>query len=184
MSLTIPVFFFAVDPADVPHQLTDWQDVVNLLNGILEAHPPGQLCISHSQNWRHQHLLSLISEAYHLPGLIFTAQEQACLHAPEMQAALADFERLFALLVTGQTLHLPNAEAYADILGELGTACQAARVQAAIDEAYGSPRQQAVTFCAFLITFQAVIEQALRSGRCLLYVMPEYNISSGRIDIL
>ena len=187
MGHSIPVFIFVIDPSEIPSPLSSWLDAQDFISKRWnqwdrEGDSPGFLQ-SVSRNWWHQHLLSLLRQAYGIQGLEFTAREVACLRKEALLAADAGLVRLFQNL---ESQDLPcvelDSEMYSDILGEdyLEAFHQAYVTQNVEQEDRGF--EAAVSFFSFLKSLQAIIAEALRTSQCLLYLMPDFNLLVGGYD--
>ena len=104
MSYYSPVFFFLIDPSEMPSSLSSWHDAEPLISDRWDKRERqgeiNSLVDSSSRNWWHQDLLRLICQAHGIEGLEFITQEIACLRKEALLNALQGFYQLFQVIET------------------------------------------------------------------------------------
>ncbi len=189
MSNSVSIHIFLIEPAEIPSQLSSWEDAADIildhLNKREQEGDAFRSIESISVNWWHQHFLYSLCQAYDIKGLEFTAQEIACLRKEALQVGDEGSDQLFQIIEAQRLFDQSDRlQQYADILGlDYLAAFHQAEVSSMINQAdWGLTA--AISFFAFLKSLKAMIEIAYREDKPLLYVMPAFDELCGGFDKL
>jgi hypothetical protein len=190
MSHYIPVFFFPIEPKKVPPELNGWESAIDILSERLKQQEVYGMRISTSRNGWHQHALRLICAGLDIGRLEFVDEEVAYLDRTGLEAAAHALDHVMRETKNG----VPFLGQEVDELGSIWhlryeLTSQGNRlyrpdlIRQAFDESrpvYNVDGLESdigytsiVRFFAFLKSLRQAIEEALTSGKGLLYVQPQ-----------
>ena len=189
MSHRIPVFFFPIEPGEVPKDLHDWHSVLNALGMRLERRTEYRVRTSVSRNWWHQHALGLICKGLAIEGLRFVETEVACLGRKELEIAAGALDRVLDEIKAGipdlgaeinregsiwWLHHFADEDGYKRYSREtFEKAFDESRPAYDIDVDADVGYESVVSFYSFVKSLRAATNEALNQEKRLLYIQPQ-----------
>lgn len=172
MSHYIPVFFFPVKEAEIPQQLSGWEDALSLIGKRFENRRKSGLRESVSRNWWHQYTLDLICKGLQIDGLEFIRSEIVCLHVNELKAALKALDTVLNKVADD----IPNLGPFEDTdieglrIPKHKKAVKRAKSSYKINVKTDWGFNATVGFYSFVKSLREAMLEAIAKKQCLLYV--------------